>query len=518
MNTRVTHAIVAIAIGGLVLSACGSQGPAVDAGDKTGAETVVLRFATFDGSSNPLSPGVAAFIETLESASDGGFKVEVTYAYGDGAPDAESRLIQAIASGDVDGGWASTRAFAEAGIEGLDAVEAPLTITNYEAMKELVAGPVADRVLAALDGSGVVGLGLDPSDLRRPFAADSFLLEPDDWDGITFRSYNSPTQTEAIEALGGTAVQLSFDWVSEAAAGRLDGIEIGIPTYAANGFSTEVPYVTANVVLWPKVHVILMSQEQMDSLTDEQRAWVEQATEAARRASVEADYDESEWARQLCDAGVRFAEATDDQLAAMRAALQPVLDRLADADSASGALLADIQAIAAEQPDIEVPDVPTSCRAEVAGGDLVDIPDEISAMPDGTYRTEIRLADVEAAGVDNGPGWTGTWTLTIEGGTYILTCLAIEAPGKDCGNTTYEGPLEAGRLLGDGSVAYFDFDEELMSNLTGCELPATGKPGHCYSAETYWATWLLDGDRLTFSDPGGPFGHHLTLSEWRKIN
>jgi hypothetical protein len=165
-----------------------------------------------------------------------------------------------------------------------------------------------------------------------------------------------------------------------------------------------------------------------------------------------------------------------------------------------------------------VPDVPADCTGAPADFGSEDVPNAVASLPEGRYRVEIRLADVTAAGLDNGPGWTGTWTLTVEDGTYVLTCRAIESPGKDCGNTTYEGALEAGDLLGRDDLAYFDFDEELMAHLTGCRLPATSEPGHCYSAETYWARWTLDGNRLTFSDPGGPIAHHLTLGEWQKID
>ncbi len=505
-----------LVVAAVALAACGSQPPAGPGGDRIGSPTVVLRFATFDGESAPEIPGVRAFVDALESESGGAFRVEVTYAYGEGAPDAESRLVQAIASGDLDGGWPSTRAFARAGIDGLAAIEAPLTLTSYEAIKALATGAAAEQALSALDGTGIAGLGLVAGDLRRPFAADGFLRRPDDWEGIAFRSYNSPIQSSTIEALGGTARDLSFGWHEEVAGGRLQGIETGIGVYAMN-FSTEVPYATANVVLWPKVHVLALSQERLDALTDEQRGWLERATAAALAAASAADYDESAAVARACEAGVRFAVASDDDLAAMRHAVQPVIDALS-ASEADRALLTEVLAIADEHPDIYMPEVPVECMGESDEDPLAEVPDEVSSLPDGQYRSEIRLDDLRAAGVDNGAGWTGTWTLTVEDGTWVLTCRAIETPGKDCGNSTYEGALEAGNLLGRDDVVYFDFDEELMAHLTGCELPATGEPGHCYSAETYRARWMLEGDRLTFAEAGQETSYHLILTEWQKID
>ena len=170
--------------------------------------------------------------------SDGSIQVELTEAFHEGDADAESRLIEAIAAGDIDGGWPSTPGFANAGIRGLEAIEAPMLITSFDAGRELVTSPAADLALEQLDGSGVVGLGLAVLDLRRPFAVDAPLLEPADWDGIRFRSYNSPVQADTISALGGEPVDLSFSWVDEVNAGRLDGAESGlggaIPTSAAS--------------------------------------------------------------------------------------------------------------------------------------------------------------------------------------------------------------------------------------------------------------------------------------------
>jgi TRAP-type C4-dicarboxylate transport system substrate-binding protein len=425
-------------------------------------------------------------------------------------------LVEAIASGDLDGGWPSTRAFSRAGIPGLDAIEAPMTLTNHEALQAVASGPAAERALAALEGTGVAGLGLFAGDLRRPFAADAFLLSPDDWDGISFRSYNSRVQSDTIAALGATARDLSFGWVEEVAGGRLDGIESGIEVYAGN-FSTELPYATANVVLWPKVSVLALSQQRLDSLTDEQRAWVDRAVEAAFGARSAAAHDESSAVEAACEGGVRFALASNEDLAAMRATVQPVIDALS-ASEIDQALMADVLAVAAEHPDAYVPPVPEECLGEPADDPLAEVPDEISSLPAGQYRTEIRLADVTAAGVDNGPGWTGTWTLTIENGSYVLTCRAVESPGKDCGNTTWEGALEAGSLLGRGDIVYFDHDEELMAHLTGCQLPAAAEPGHCPSAATYRVQWSLEGDRLTFTDAGEVAPYHLTLTEWQKID
>jgi len=282
---------MSLALVAALVSGCGG-GPQPPAQDKAGSETLVLKLATPDVvNNNGQSFGPQAFVDSLESVSGGRIKVDMTVNYGDGAVDSETQMIRAIASGAIDGGWPSVRAFASAGIGALEPVEAPLTITSYAASKALVSGPVAKDLLAKLDGTGVVGLGLAVGPLRRPFAAKAPLLGPADWQGVTFRSFNSLLQADTIRALGAIPVQVGAKWPDMVGAGTLRGAEFDIAQYAANDLWTTTPYVTANVILWPKVFVLAVSQQRYDSMTDQQRLWVRQAAEAATKASVDATYD-----------------------------------------------------------------------------------------------------------------------------------------------------------------------------------------------------------------------------------
>ncbi len=347
------RAVIAIAI--IALAAACQATPSTD---KAGGDTAVLRLATFEGqvNDNGQNYGPQAFVDSLRKLSGGRLKVELTTDYGGNAPDAESRVVRAIASGEVDGGWPSTRAFANAGIPGLGVVEAPMTITSYAAEKALVSGPVAGKLLGRLDGTGVVGLGLTVGPLRLPFVAKAPLLGPGDWKGVRFRVFNSPVQADAVRALGATPVNLGLSFIDEISAGTLRGAEFDIPQYARSGFATQAGHVTANVVLWPKVFVLALSKKRFDALTTQQQAWVRGAAEQAVTASVDATYGQAAAVRKLCDRGVRFADATPGQIQGLRAKLRPVLERLA-AKPADAQLLRDIQTIASQHPGPEKLDV-----------------------------------------------------------------------------------------------------------------------------------------------------------------
>ncbi len=83
---------------------------------------------------------------------------------------------------------------------------------------------------------------------------------------------------------------------------------------------------------------LAMSQKRFDALTDKEQGWVREAADTAMQVSVDATYDETTIAQDLCGKGTRFIAASPDQIAALRTSLQPVIDGLA-ADPANGALL-----------------------------------------------------------------------------------------------------------------------------------------------------------------------------------
>ena len=518
MSVRATRPLCgATAI--VLLAGCGSAGVA----DKVGGDTVVLRLATIDRvNDNGQSYGPQAFVDALDEVSRGRIRVEIVENFGNNATDAESQEVEAIAAGDIDGGWPSVRAFADAGIDGLQAIEAPLTITNYDTERALVSGPVADDVLAQLEGTGVVGLGLTVGPLRRPFAVDAPLLEPADWRGVRFRVFNSPTQAETVEALGATPVNVGLKWPAEFGAGTLDGIEFDIAQYAANGLTTEAGNVAANVVLWPKVFVLSINQEQFDALSEQHQEWVRDAAAQAVQASVDASYDEDTLARKLCDQGTRFVDASPEQLAALREAVAPVIQQLAS-DPTTGPLLSAVQALSAQHPEPDVPDVPERCRQPFTNESAASstVPYEESTLPDGVYRVAIRVEDVAAAGRSNVNGLGGTWTLEVRDGEYQLSCQPLGEPSTDCGNSHASGLFEAGHLRGTGNKAYFVYDAELLSDLNGCQLPPSQLiPGHCPALIDYYANWAVDDDILTFSEFGPASwsnNDNLTITPWQKI-
>ena len=356
---RRSSIVAAVAVFGLTGSACAKPGAALD---KAGGDVRVLHMAVIDvlnPNGQQVGPGV--FVDSLKKISGGKLVVDLKTSFEDGQSSAESDLVKAIAGGALDGGWPASRSFAEAGIHGLEPIEAPMTITSYAAESAVATGAAGQALLASLTGSGLVGLGIGVGPLRHPWSNTKPLLAPADWKGLTFRNYNSALQNKVLAALGAVPVSASYNFPDLVAAGQMHGVETDIPQYWQNDYATLMPWATRNVILWPRMEIYSLNQKTFDSLTSQQRTWVQQAVDQAVQADVSFAHDDTTPALALCKQGVHFVDASASDLAAMRHALQPVYDGLAR-DPVTGPLFAMIQTVASEHPAADVPDVPASCR------------------------------------------------------------------------------------------------------------------------------------------------------------
>jgi TRAP-type C4-dicarboxylate transport system substrate-binding protein len=507
---RIRARLACAASGLLVVGAVAACTPPAAPTDRAGGDTTVLHLATADG------PGVdpdtyqgpSEFVAALEEVSGGRLKVDLTWDHAAGAADAETQLVEAIASGEVDGGWPPTRAFGRAGIEGLEAVEAPMLLTSEAAVEELVGGEYAEEVLAQLDGTGMTGVGLMAAPLRRPVSGEKPFVAPQDWKNATFRVYNSPVQAAAVRALGGRPVDMAFAWADALRVGDLDGAELDV----AVDLPTAVHNVTGNVVLWPKVFVAAFNTDTFAALTDEQKGWIREAADRATTASIEAQYDGSFDLQSYCDRGDLLHQATKAELAELRAALSPVLDDLRN-DPETGELMQTVDELARSYPDTDVVSPTGGCDGDDAPDSGDGVPTTTAPIPEGTYRAEI---PVEAtAEVGNDGGFSGTWTLRVQDGTYALSCRPLELPGTDCGHTNTTDVLNAGFLKGNEDTVWFVTDAPLMAELSGCELPPTADdPDACFVLPPDEASWRENGDRLAFSDATE---QTLNLGQWERV-
>ena len=487
--------------------------------DRAGSDTLVLTLGTSDGlvQVSDRSYGPVSFVKAIESVSGGRLRVRVVTDVGNGAADAETQLVKDLVAGELDLGYPATRAYAAAGIRGLEPFDAPFVLANHQAVAEAVTGDAGRLALAALKGKGLVGLALGDGGLRRPMSVKGALVTTGAWQGVRFRVYNSPTQAAAVTALGARPVDATQAWEAMMARGDLDGAEIGLE--APDSLSPNIPdlHMALNIVLWPKVSTFVANERRFLALSAEQQTWIRQAADRARIASLGGPWDDTEIVAAQCRRGMVFQSATAPQLAELRDAVEGVVRNLRS-DQHTAALMHAVDVAAARHPDPKDPPVAENCAASVqsAVSELRGKPP--STLPDGVYRTEIPISAVAAAGLNNSPGWSGVWTLRVTHAEYALYCKPLDQPGRDCGAEQSDAALEGGRLVGASHDVSFVSDPAAAARLTGCHPPTTAGTGTCPGVlPTYSSSWRVVDNELWFGRAGAAPTSHLDIRPWVKI-
>jgi TRAP-type C4-dicarboxylate transport system substrate-binding protein len=362
MRLRKAGALLALALAAAVAAGCSA--PA--GGDKAGgpaAGALVLRMASTPSDlSDALS--VAVFVRRVRALSGGAVQVQVMNQWGGYAPSDEAQVVHAVANGQVDLGWAGSEVFDTIGTPGLRALSAPMLIDSYPVENAVLKSTLPARMLAGLSRVHVAGLAVLGDALRHPIAVRRPLLAPADWRGLSFGTYRSGVQEQAIRALGAIPVVASGLYrTHDLATGAIQGFELDVQRYVHDVPVPSARYVTANVALWPLFDVLFANPARLASLTAQQRGWLQRAAADAAMTSVTlVSSQNGRYIRRACAMGARFAMATPADLAALRRALS-VVYRSLDRDPQTRADIGQIQLLKKKTPPGPVLAIPPGCAA-----------------------------------------------------------------------------------------------------------------------------------------------------------
>ena len=330
------------------------------------SKPVVLRWASL-GAVPGFQPPVEYFTQRVNELSGGDLRIDVVYGWGNFSPDAERQSILDVAAGKADLTSAAPRVFDTLGVQSFQALTAPMLIESYRLQDRVIRSDIPREMLDSLPELGVTGLGVLAGSLNKPIAVERPLLGPPDWGGITFETYRSQAQSEAIQALGAQSTNVIGAALNEGLkSGQIQGFSKSLLTYEINGTEKLAPYVTANVNLWPGMAVLLANPTSLAQLTDQQRGWLFQAAADASARSTSMVDDEETIVTKVCKAGARFEDASDADLAALRRAFAPVYSSL-EQDPQTKAFIGSIEAMKTATPPGPPLAIPPGCTGRAQG-------------------------------------------------------------------------------------------------------------------------------------------------------
>jgi TRAP-type C4-dicarboxylate transport system substrate-binding protein len=376
-----------------------------------------------DGGTDP--DELEAFVKRVRDLSNGTLRIKLRDSWRAGQTTWETGVIRDVQAGKADLGWAAPRAWDTVGIESFRALNTPLLIDTYALEEKVLASPIVKPMLAALKPLGLVGLGILPGQMRRPFGLRHPLLRPSDFAGKTLGVQESRVADETLNALGARSVRLPITRVNVA---RYDGLEQRISTIAA-WYSGHGGYVSANVNLWPRPLVLFANARVFASLTAIQRRALYQAAPGlihAQTSHVVALDRES--GGNICRAAsVTLQTAAAGDLAQLRAAVQPVYSDL-QRDPATRRAITDIEQLKRGSPPAP-PDAIGGCRGRAAAG-------RKKTPVDGTWAMTTARRD---AGPDYAAENWGKWIFVFDRGRFADTQENKQACTWGYGTYTLKG-------------------------------------------------------------------------------
>src|SRR4051794_19556141 len=327
-----TRSILTFAAAAVLLAGCGGG-----ASDKAGGAARVgrhqLTLAYFGG----MPAQVDRFRDKVGDLSGGALGISYREGWRSGRPDLEVATIHDVAAGRIDMAVVGARAFDRVGVTSFQPLLAPLLVDSYALERKVFEAGIPQRMLSGVTKAGVVGIAVLPGPMRKVLGITRPFDGPADFAGQAIGLQDSALAAATLKALGATPKPVA----PQAGLNGLDGYEQQLDSIAGNEYDSGATSVSANVNLWPRPLVLVMSRKAYTSLSDAQRAVFDRAATAVIAPAIGVAQNEDHAATTaLCNRGIAFDQA---DVGALRTAVagvvgpSPVLAQITRLKTALGA-------------------------------------------------------------------------------------------------------------------------------------------------------------------------------------
>lgn len=305
--------------------------PAGDAG-KEAVPDVTLIAAHVNNEESSFQYGLEQFRDKLEELSGGTMTVEI-HPNGELGGD-ESELIEKVASNTVDVIIVSPGDLSNA-VPQVDFLALPFLYTSIDHWKACISDDKVGGYFANFvdEGGNFKMLTYYMCGIRSVFCTEP-INSLADMNGKKIRVKSSENVVKIWSALGGQPTSLAYNEVYSGLQNNvIDAAENDIANIMSMKFYEPAPYVTLTQHDYA-TRFLVIGASKYNTLTDEQKAWVDEASEYS--STLQWDYDESyadECREQLEKDGVTFIDVdTAEWVSTVEPILKEIADKLGVAD------------------------------------------------------------------------------------------------------------------------------------------------------------------------------------------
>lgn len=319
-------AILVGAVAVLGLAACGDDDDSAADTSSAAAAEITLRLGYVTTADHPYGTAVNSFIKDVSTASGGKIAIEGLASY----PGGDVPLLQDVKGGAVEMASVSSAVWGTQGVNCFDALQALGLITRYDLEQQVIEGPIGESMLGCTTAAGVHGLAIHEGGLRKPLGAKVALISPATFKGKKIRTPASSVLQTGISALGADPVSIANlpEIYPALRDGTVDGMEANLGLVQTLKLYEVAKFMTANINLWPFPTVLVMNQAKWDALSADQQSTITAAAEKVPGFSIGIFTAPSELPATLCSEGLKFAVASDADVAAFNKVSQSVITEL----------------------------------------------------------------------------------------------------------------------------------------------------------------------------------------------
>jgi TRAP-type C4-dicarboxylate transport system substrate-binding protein len=359
---------------------------------------------------NPLAgtDQVKVFVAQVGRLSHGTLRIVVSSGWRAGQAASPSGTIRDVEAGKAELGVVGAQAWDAVGVGSLRALVAPLLIDSYALQDKVLRSPLIEQMLRELQPLGLIGLGVLPGPLQRPFGIARPLLRPVDYRRLRMGVQQSRVASATIRALGARPVWIA----SNGPVTDLGAVESDLTTNF--GQFLQGGYVTRNVVLWPMPAVVFAGRRAFARLTPAHRRVLEDALAAsiAAETRLRVSYEAIESVLNCARPRLRFVTATPEDQLLLHAAVRPVYAQL-ERNARTRRFISQIEAVRARLA--ATADSIPSCRLASS----LTAAATASSPVDGAYELTIRPSELPAS--KRVGEQYGSWQLVLDRGVFRLS-------------------------------------------------------------------------------------------------
>ncbi len=220
----------------------------------------------------PTNQAVMYMSDQLSKATGGKDRIKI---FGDSALGSEKDTVEQVKIGAIDMVRVSTATFHGIVPESL-IPSLPFLFRDIDHFRKTMYGPQGDKILAAFDKAGFIGLCLYESGARSMYAKKA-IHNVADMKGLKVRVQPSDLMVSMVGAMGASATPMPFAEVyTGLKSGLIDAAENNIPSYEETKHYESAPIFSETMhVMTPEI--LVFSKKVWETLTPQEQAAIRQA-------------------------------------------------------------------------------------------------------------------------------------------------------------------------------------------------------------------------------------------------